>query len=91
MVGHVADLVFEGMVVRVVDFGFCFGVGVIDFVEEFVGEDNLDMMEDIDSTEKIFHMGFAKLEPKVEIDIDIGAKVVAKNFNLVGVEYTFGC
>ena len=67
-----------------------FGLEVVDFVEEFVGEDNLDMMEDIDSTEKIFHMDFAFLELKVEIEIEIGAKVVAKNSNL-GVEYSFGC
>ena len=74
---------------KVVD--FCFGIGVGDFVEEFVGEDNLDMMEDIDNTERIFHMDFAFLEPKVEIEIEVEAKVVANNSNFVGAEYKFGC
>ena len=41
---------------RVVDFGF--GLEVVDFFEEFVGEDNLDMMEDIDITEKNLPYGF---------------------------------
>lgn len=89
MVGQVTDLVSVGMVVKVEDFGF--QVGAIDFVEEFVGEDNLDMMEDIDSIKRIFHRDFAFLELKVEIEIEIEAKVATKNSNLVGVEYTFGC
>ena len=77
MVGQVADLVFVGMTMKVVYFGF--GVGVVDFVEEFVGDD-------IDITEKIFHRDFSFLEPKVEIE----AKVAAKNSSFVGAEYTFG-
>ena len=72
------------MVVKVVDFGF--GVGVVDFVEEFVGEDSLDRMEDIGSIESIYHRDFSFLVPKVEV----GTKVVAKNSNyLVGFESTF--
>jgi len=68
-----------------------FEVGAVDFVEEFFGEDSLDMMEDIDSIERIFHKDFSFLEPKVEIEIETEAKVATKNSNLVGVEYTFGC
>ena len=59
-----------------------------DFVEDFVEEGNLDMV-DIDSTESIFHRDFVPLVPKLEIDFKIGAKVVAKNSNLVEVDYTF--
>jgi len=88
MVGQVTDLVSVGMVVKVEAFDF--EVGTFDFVEEFVGEDNLDMTEDIDSIERIFHREFSLLEPKVEIEIEIEAKVAAKNSNLVGAEYTFG-
>ena len=84
MVRQVDDFVFVEMVVRVLD--LCFGSKVVDFVEEFAGEDNLDTMEDIDSTEKIFHMDSAYLEPKIEIEIEIGAKVAAENSNLVGAK-----
>jgi len=82
MVGPVTDLVFVEMVVDVEGFGF--EVRVVDFVEEFVGEDSLDMMEDIDRMERIFHKDFAFLEPKVEFEIEIEAKVAAKNYNLEG-------
>ena len=60
---------------------------VEDFVENFVEEGNVDMV-DIDSTESIFHRDFMLLVPKFEIDFGIGAKVAAKNSNLVGVDYT---
>ena len=60
---------------------------VEDFVENFVEEGNVDMV-DIDSTESIFHRDFVPLVPKLEIDFEIGAKVAAKNSNLVGVDYT---
>ena len=63
MARQVVGLVFVGMVMNVVGFGF--GVGVVDFVEEFVGEDSLDMMEDIDSIERIFHRDFSFLEPNI--------------------------
>lgn len=89
MVGQVTDLVFVETAVKVEGFGF--EVGVVDFVEEFVGEDSLDIMEDIDSMERIFHKYSAFLEPKVEFEIEIEAKVVAKNSNLRGAAYTFGC
>ena len=102
MVGQVADLVSAEMVVRVEDFGFVvemvvkvegfgFEVGAVDFVEEFVGEDSLDMMEDIDSMERIFHKDFGFLEPKFRFETEIEAKVVANNSNLEGSSYTFGC
>lgn len=70
--------------------GFGFEVRVVDFVEEFVGEDSVDMMEDIDSMERIFHKDSTFLEPKVEFEIEIEAKIVAKYSNLEGVAYTFG-
>lgn len=89
MVGEVTDLVFVEMAVKVE--GFSFEVGAVDFVEEFVGEDSLDMMEDIDCMERIFHKDFAFLEPKVEFDITIESKVAANNSNLEGAAYTFGC
>ena len=49
----------------------------------------VDKMMDIDSTESIFHRDFVLLVPKFVIDFEIGAKVVAKNSNLVGVDYIF--
>ena len=63
---------------------------VVDF-EDFVVEENVDIVDkmvDIDSTESIFHRDFVPLVPKFEIDFGIGAKVAAKNSNLVGVNYT---
>lgn len=106
MVGKVVDLVSAEMVVRVEDFGsvmdfflemvmklkgYDFEVMAADFVVECVGEDNSDMMEDIDNIEKISHKDFVLLVPKVEIDIEIEAKVVAKNYNLMGAENTSNC
>ena len=89
MVGQVTDLVYVQMAVKVEGFGF--EVGAVDFVEEFAGEDSLDMMEDIDSMERIFHKDSVLLEPKVEFEIEIEAKVVVKNSNLEGTACTFGC
>ena len=63
---------------------------VVDF-DDSVEEGNVDMVDrmvDIDSTESIFHRDFVLLLPKFEIDYGIGAKVAAKNSNLVGVDYT---
>ena len=67
---------------EVVDFDFDFDV--VDFSEHFVEEENLDMMDkmvDIDNTGRTFHKDFVLLEPKVEIDFEIGARVAAKNSN----------
>ena len=57
-----------------------------DFVENSVEEGNVDMV-DIDSTESIFYRDFVLLVPKFEIDFENRAKVVAKNSNLVRVDY----
>ena len=79
-VEQVTDLIYEEMVMEVVD------LDVVDF-EDFV-EENVDMV-DADSTESIFHGYFVNLVPKLEIDFEIGAKVAAKNSNLVEVGYKF--
>ena len=84
-VEQATDLIFEEMVMEVVDFD------VVDF-EDFVVEENVDMVDkmvDTDSTESIFHRDFVPLVPKLEIDFEIGAKVATKNSNLVEVDYTF--
>ena len=90
------------MTTRVEDFDFVVEVVVemamkvegSDFevvVVDFVGEDNSDKMEDIGNIGKISHKDFVPLVPTVEIDteIEVEAKVAAKNSNLVGVEDTF--
>ena len=100
MVGQVADLVSAEMAVRVEDFGLVvemvmkvegsnFEIVAAGFVVECVGEDNSDMMEDIGNIEKISHNDFVLLVPTIEIEIEVEAKVSAKNYNLVGVEDTF--
>ena len=71
--------------------GSDFEVVAADFVVECVGEDNSDMMEDIDNIEKISHKDFVLLVPTVEIEIEVEAKVSTKNSNLVGAEDTFDC
>jgi len=116
MVGQVANLVSAEMAVKVGDFGFVveivvemvmkvegsdFEVVAADFVVECVGEDNSDMMEDIDNIEKISHKDFVLLVPSVEIEIEVEAnfeieikveaKVAAKNSDLVGAKDTFDC
>ena len=96
----VIDWIFEGMVMEVVYFD---EVGSDDVVEDFVEDfeenfvedfedknvDMVDRMVDIDNTKSIFPRDFVLLVPKFEIDFGIGAKVAAKNSNLVGVDYTF--
>jgi len=69
----------------------CFMMFTEGMVVECVEEDYSDMMEDIDNIEKISHKDFVLLMPKVEIEIEVEAKVAAKNSNLVGVEDTFDC
>ena len=63
---------------------------VENFVEDFEGKNvgMVDRMVDIGNTESIFHGDFVLLAPKLVIDFQIGAKVAAKNSNLVGVDYT---
>ena len=90
-VEQATDLIYEEMVMGVVDFDV---VGSEDSVEDFFEdfeEKNVGMVDRMvsnDSTESIFHMDFVLLVPKIEIDFEIGAKVAAKNSNLVGVDYT---
>ena len=93
LAGQAIDLIFEEMVMEVVDFDFCFDV--VDSVEDFIEGESLNMLEmrdkkvDIDNTGRTFHKDFVLLVLKVEIDFEIGAKVAAKSSNLVGVDYTF--
>jgi len=49
------------------------------------------VMEDIGNIEKIYHTDFVLLVPtiEIEIEVEVKAKVVAKNFGLVGAEDTF--
>ena len=92
LAGQVTGFIYEEMVMEVVDFDSDFEV--VDSSKDFVEEENLDMMDkmdkmvDIDNTERTYHNYFVLLEPKIEIDFEIGAKVAAKNSNLVGVDYT---
>ena len=95
-VEQATDLIFEEMVMEVVDFDVVGSDDVVeDFVENFVKdfeEKNVgmvDRMVDTDSTESIFHRDFVLLVPKLEIEFEIEAKVAAKNSNLVEVGYTF--
>ena len=88
-VEQATDLISEEMVKEVVDFDV---VDFEDFVENFVGEENVDMVDrmvDTDSTESIFHRDFVPLVPNLEIDFEIEAKVASENSNLVEVDYTF--
>ena len=87
--GQAIDLIFEEMVMEVVDFDV---MDFEDFVENFVEEENVDMVDrmvDIGNTESIFHRDFVLLAPKFVIDFEIGAKVAAKSSNLVEVDCTF--
>ena len=61
-------VVVEGMVMITTDFGL--------EVVELVG---LERMGDIGRIERIFHRDFAFLEPMLEKNSEIGAKVVAKD------------
>ena len=97
------DLIFEGMVMKVVDFDVVGSDDVVeDFVENFVENfeenfvedfedknvDMVDRMVDTNSMESIFHRDLVFLVPRTEIDFEIGAKAAAKN-SKVEVDYTF--
>jgi len=84
------DLIFEGMVMKVVDFDDVVEDFVENFVEDFEDKNvgMVDRMVDIGNTEIIFHRDFVLLVPKFVIDFEIGAKVAAKN-SKVEVDYTF--
>ena len=92
MAGKVVDLLFVGMEARVENFveEFVVVVGmvmkVVDFdleVVELVGFEN---MEDIDRIEQISHKDFEYLVHMIEMDFEVGTKVVSKDSNLVGIE-----
>ena len=59
---------------------------VVGFDLEVVEPVDFEKMEDLDKIEKISHKGFAYLVPMIDMDFEVGAKVVAKNSNLAGVE-----
>ena len=86
VVEFVANFVVE-MVVKVDSSDF--EVVTTDFVVECVGKDNSSVMEDIHNIEKKFLKDFVLLEPKVEIEIEVEAKVANRNSNLVGAKDTF--
>ena len=71
----VEKVVVEEMAMKVVGFDLEAG--------EFV---NFEKMEDIDKIEQISHKDFAFLVPMIDMDFEVGAKVVAKNSNLAGAE-----
>ena len=99
-------MVSAEMAIRVEDFGFVvevvvemamkvegsdFEVVAVDFVVDSVGEDNSDRLEDIDNIEQISHKDFLPLVPTVEIEVEVEAKIAAKNSSLVGAEDTLDC
>ena len=91
----VIDWIFEGMVMKVVDFDEVGSDDVVEnFVENFVEDfeenfvDMVDRMVDTDNMESIFHRDLVILVSKLEIDFEIEAKVAAKN-SKVEVDYTF--
>ncbi|MBO1694893.1 hypothetical protein HJW54_21890 [Bacteroides uniformis] len=59
---------------------------VVDFGLEIVELVGFEKMEDIDKIEQISHKDFASLVPMADMNFDVGAKVVAKESNLVGFE-----
>ena len=83
-VEQATDLIYEEMVMGVVDFDV---VGCEDSVEDSIEdfeEKNVgmvDKMVDIESTGSIFHRDFLLLVPKFEIDFEIGGKVATKSSN----------
>ena len=93
MVGLVVDLSFVEMEASVENSDFVEKVVVVGMVMKVVGFDlelvdfvDLEKMEDIDKIEKISHKNFSSLVPMIGMDFEVGAKVVAKNSNLVGAE-----
>jgi len=98
MVGLVVDLFFVEMEARVENLDFVEKVFVVGMVIKVVGFDlelvdfvDLEKMEDIDKIEKISHKDFTSLVAMIGMDFEIGAKVFAKNSNLVGAESSQDC
>jgi len=91
MVGQVADLVSAEMTVRVEDFGF-----VVKFVVDFVVEMAMKI-EGSNFEVVVFYfvvecVGEDTSDMMEDIDnVEVEAKVAAKNSNLVGAEDTFDC
>jgi len=94
MAGKVVDLSFVGMEARVENLDFVekvvvvveMAMKVVDFALEVVELVDFEKMEDIDKIEQISHKDFAYLVPMIEMDFEVGTKVVAKDSNLVGIE-----
>ena len=64
---------------------------VVGFDLEVVELVGFEKMEDIDRIERISHKDFAYLVSMIEMDFVVGAKVVAKDSNLVGFESSSSC
>ena len=93
MAGLVVDLSFVEMEARVEDLDLVEKVVVVEMAMKVVNFDlevvefvYFEKMEDIDKIEKISHKDFASLVPMIDMDFEVGAKVVAKNSNFVGAE-----
>ena len=86
------DLSFVGMEAWVEDLDFDekvvveMAMKVVDLSLEVVELVDFEKMEDIDKIEQISHKDFASLVPMDDMNFDVGAKVVAKDSNLVGFE-----
>ena len=71
----VEKVVVVEMTMKVVDLG----LEVVELVD-------FENMEDNDKIEQISHKDFAYLVPMTDMNFEVGAKVVAKDSNLVGFE-----
>ena len=91
MAGLVVDLSFVEMEARVEDLDFVEKVVVVGMAMKVVGFVDFEKMEDIDKIEQISHKDFAFLVPMIDMDFEVGSKVVAKSSNLVGIESSWGC
>ncbi len=98
MAERVVDLSFVEMEAWVEDLDFVekvvvveMAMKVVDFDLEVVEFVDFEKMEDIDKIEQISHKDFAFLVPMIDMDFEVGAKVVSKGSNLVGVESSWGC
>ena len=92
------DLTFVGMEARVENLDSVEKVVVVEMAMIVVGFDlevvelvGFEKMEDIDKIEQISHKDFAYIVLMIEMDFEVGTKVVAKDSNLVGVESSWGC
>ena len=93
MAGKVIDLSFVGMEARVGNLDSVEKVFVVEMVMKVVDSDlevveiiGFEKMEDIDKIEQISHKDFVPLVPMIDTNFDFGAKVVAKNSNVVGAK-----